>query len=362
MNSATSTVAEIATELFLRLEQREFRYAVLRNYERLPHLSAAAADHAVTDIDLVMHRQDLPAFRNLAVSLAADCGWDVLTECTHFCASRVPEHRIEIFRFYRLSPPACLQVDIFHGFLLWAVPFENERAMLEGRNEDPRLNLTRISRSSENAFRMLQLYSLLQDGALEEKIARYRGKVLEHYGAHDTQFRGELRRAFSTFGEQALDALIRNDLVRFQRTMRFGKAWFLGRFWLQHPVLTLRYFYERARDHSYRFMTRQCGFVLAAHAPSDRDRWLLRSALDELTKKKILPAWTTRGGEHARVTWTERQVMERGGIAVKWANAPGDFLDVTQTADCDELVASILPRLIARHQPLYGRHAARPTA
>lgn len=359
MITGTQTVGDLAKELFLRAEQSGLRYAVLRNYERLPHLAANTDDHAVTDIDLVMHRQDVPAWRNLAVSLAQDYGWDALTECTHFCASRFPEHRIEIFRFYRHSPPACLQVDIFHGLLLWGVPFEKEDTLLEFRFEDPELNLTRISDFTENAFRMLQLHALLRDGAPAEKIARYRRKVLDFYAAHETQFRGDLQSRFSTFGEQALDALVLNDLIKFQRAVRFGKTWFLGRFWSKHPFLTLHYFYERMWDHWYRFMTRQCGFVLRVHAPSDRDRFLLRSTLEEFEEKKILPAWTTRGGEQARVTWPEHRIMERGGIAVKWENAPGDFLDATQTADRDELAAAILPRIIGRHQVLYVRRTAR---
>jgi hypothetical protein len=97
--------------------------------------------------------------------------------------------------------------------------------------------------------------------------------------------------------------------------------------------------------------------VLAVYAPSEPHRSLTRSALDELTGKKILPAWTIQGGAHARVIWIERQVMARGGVAVKWVNSPGDCLNATQMADRDELVVSILSRLIGRHQPLYGRRA-----
>ena len=361
MTSRPGSLADITAELFRRLERNKLRYAVLRNYERFPHLCSDVTDHALTDVDLVMDSDDVPAWRNLALSLAEDCGWDVLTECSHFCVSRIPEHRIDIFRFYRLSPPACLQVDVFHGFLLWGVPFIGEEELLESRFPDAQLKLTRISCSTENVLRMLQLHSLLAEHAREDKLERYRFKVLQQAASDHAGFRQELRAAFSTPGEKALEALNRGDWAGFRNAMRNGKTVFLARFCLKHPLRTAHCTYERFRDHFVRFITRQCGFVLNCYAPSDRERTVLETALDDLKVKKILPAWTKHGADRRSITWPEHRVMERGGVALKWCEE-GRGVDVGQAADERELTSLVLWLLINRHPALYRRMLLTPAS
>jgi hypothetical protein len=257
-----------------------------------------------------------------------------------------------------MSPLACLQVDIFHGYLVLGLPFETETGLLEHRFEDPQLSLSRVSPKVENAFRMLQIHSLLLHQAPVEKVARYRAKVIENHSNDKTALRLRLRHEFGGFGEQALDALIKNSRPDFRRAMRLSKACFMVRFWARHPGLSLRCFLERCRDHWLRFVWHPCGFVIPVHAPSEDDRKLLRSVLDSLVQKKVLPAWTDSTQARARISWREYQVLERGGISVKWTGPSKNALDLGTVADPNELAAVLLAQLIGRDHPLYIRTCA----
>src|ERR1700676_3731566 len=112
MPGVTATVRE----LFRRLERARIRYAVMRNYEHLPNIRDERLKRT-TDIDLVIHSEDLARWRQLGTGLAEDHGWDALVECDHWTQSDVRDHHIEAFRFYRFSPAEFLQVDVFHAYI-----------------------------------------------------------------------------------------------------------------------------------------------------------------------------------------------------------------------------------------------------
>ena len=136
--------------LFLELERRGVRYAVLRNYECLPVVRRDDDSGVATDIDLVVDSADLPLWREAAASFAKQGGWHALTECDHWTQSGAREHHVEVFRFYRFSPPEFLEVDLFHGYFVWGVPLFDEQRLLAGNGRDrksTRLNSSHIQKS-----------------------------------------------------------------------------------------------------------------------------------------------------------------------------------------------------------------------
>ncbi len=222
--------------LFERLEQSGLRYVILRNYEQLfdgPSQNPGQAHGQATDIDLVIATGDIPRWRKIAVSLAEDFGWDALTECDHFTQSHKHEHHIEIFRYYSHGDQCFLQVDLFHSYLIWGLPFLTEDELLTGRVSDQQRGLTRIDPVKENTFRLLQIQGLIGYKHSTAKIARYRDRILRFDREHGRAFREFLNKSFGGCYEQILDALEREDWARYSKTMRMGKALFWSGFALR---------------------------------------------------------------------------------------------------------------------------------
>jgi hypothetical protein len=227
-----------ATEaVFSALESAELRYAVLRNYDQYPDFGH--------DIDLVLHQEDLPAFRALITRLATEGNWYQLTECPHWAKSASPHHRIEVFRCY-ITESEYLQIDLFHAFLLWGLPLFNELDLLSDRMKDER-GFTRINNHHENLFRMLQIHRLNGTGAYD-KIQRYRQRLLEHAQKQDTAFTEVLMQIFGIKAIQSLRALTVNDSQAFLKGISdMKKAYFLNQL-RQKPIYTIHQLWNRFVD------------------------------------------------------------------------------------------------------------------
>lgn len=338
--------------LFGRLEASGVRYVILRNYEQL--CDRAHAGSQATDIDLVIATGDLPKWRPIAASLARDADWDALTECAHFTRSSRREHDIQIFRFYRYADGAFLQVDLFHAYLVWGLPFLNEEEMLEGRVHDAARGLTRIDPIKENTFRLLQLQGLIGWEHSVEKMARYRERVLRFEAERRDEFRAYLESRFPGYAERILEALARADWKAYRRTMTRAKAAFALRFAARDPISAVRLPAARLAEARKRYWTEPCGQRLPIGVDGPRTRERVVRALEALKRSNVIDHWVAR---RPRVLPDKisMDVREQGGLVVEWTEAAKGELRIAD-ADSEETIRRrLLHVLVAHHHPLYLR-------
>ncbi len=336
--------------LFHDLETAAVRHALLRNYEAFPRFHH--------DVDLVMDSRDIPKWRKIAIAAANREGWDVLTECDHFALSPIREHNIEVFRFYRISPPGYLQVDLFHGFLVWGLPLFNETALLENRERLQNQPFTTIDRVIENLFRLLQIEKLAGHRRGLDKAEKYRDRVLQFCGSREESLRRAVREAFGQTGLRALTHLQNGDMSAFGKAMRRGKLRFVLRHTAKHPFRAIKTLVARLKDQSRIRRTRQCGFVLRICAPDIALQKRLFDTLDALVQSNVLHEWTADAAWEPKTPGLERDVMLRCGLVVKWGKAREDtVLDLGSIASDDDLATQIMEHLIDRHRVLSRREA-----
>jgi hypothetical protein len=349
-----ASIEKTVVDLFQALERQGIRYAALRNYEIFPSLRRANDSSPHTDIDLVVDSRDLAEFRAVMAAIAEDHGWDALMECDHWTQSGIRHHNIEAFRLHRARPLEYLQVDVFHGLLLWALPVYDERRMLEGRIYDTARNLARIDPVKENVYRLLQIHGLYP-GA-ERKRARYRERALAFRASNRAIYDQQLAAMFGPFGVRAIEALSRGDTRQFIFNMRFGRTWFALRFALRNPVRIFFYLGWRLRENLQRFYTRQCGFVLRVSAPDESRRHSLRDVMDELVRHSFLEEWREcKAG--TRRSFNDHAAMEQGAIIIEWSKADRADMDLRNYKDRSDIVDAILRAGTHHHKPLYLRSA-----
>ncbi len=335
-------------ELFRRLEDSGIRYVILRNWEGLFEASSEYGNKA-TDVDLVIASEDIPRWREIAVSLARDFAWDALTECPHFTRSRERAHHIEIFRFYRHSDGAFLQVDLFHAYLVWGVPFLSEAEMLEGRAYDSKHALTRIDPLKENAFRLLQINGLIPWQHSAEKIERYRRRVLAFAAEHEVEFEQFLERCFPGSCARLLDALRRQDFVQFRRVVRRAKWDFVRR----NSGRALGLISARVLEARKRYFSDPCGCVLRVHTENAEARSRLIGVFDELKRLNFIDLWVA-----TRSAFLVRRVAidarEQGGLVVRWSRRDGAQVVVCGDETTGEIRRKLVDVLVRRHRALYS--------
>lgn len=352
-----ATIENTVGSLFHMFEARGIRYAVLRNYELFPAIQTAAATPH-TDVDLVVDSRDLNEFRAVLAEIAEEDGWDLLTECDHWAQSKIRHHNIEVFRFSRACPLEYLQVDVFHGVLVWGLPVSDEQQMLAGRIHDYERGLTRLNPLNENIHRVLQIHGLYP-GA-RRKRTRYREKLLAFRAANREEFDRGVRALFSGLGVRAVDALERHDSLSFQRHMSVGRLWFALRFALRHPGRIPSYLISRLRENIQRYFTRQCGAVVPMLVRDEAQRQTVREIMDELVRNSFMDEWR----EHeagARVSLSDHVEMEQGAIIIEWSKGGGRSLDLRSIHDRSRTIDAILRVLAQRHRQLYVK-AAQPAA
>lgn len=352
----TASIESTVASLFHALESREIRYAVLRNYEMFPALQAASAGPH-TDVDLVVDSRDLEEFRLVLAGIAHEDGWDVLTECDHWAQSKIRQHNIEVFRFSRAEPLEYLQVDVFHGVLVWGLPLFDEQQMLEGRLYDRERGLTRLDPVKENLHRMLQIHGLYPGARRKRK--RYREKVLVFRASNRESFDRNLQAVFSGFGVRAAAALERNDTRSFQRNMSLARNWFAIRYALRHVRSVPECVLCRLRENIQRYYTRQCGAVIRIAVRDQVQRQMVRDVMDELVRNSFMDEWREHE-EGARISFRERSEMEQGALILEWRQKRPADLDLRGIDHRSEIVNAILRVSAQRHKRLYVR-AAEPS-
>jgi hypothetical protein len=328
MNQQVETVAQ----LFQRLEVSGIPYAVLRNYERLPDLQT---DRGVnTDLDLVIANEQLPKFRQLAAELAQHMGWDYVTECDHFTQSPMPEHHIEVFRFYRFHPLEFIEVDLFHSYNVMGLPLMSEQQLLEGRVYDPERGLSRIDPLKENVYRLQQI----ANGHNPQKNQRY----IERVRSQPPVFQAVVKRYLSWPGVLAFRSLLAGHMRAFRLSMRLAAMAFALRVFLRSPVRVAKMMLARRRENRRRYHTNPCGIVLPVFADAE-GREKLAQAARKLKTLNIVDDC---------VTHFDRDVLEQGGVVIEWAQADEAHLRIQSTDDAAGIAEKIGRYLAARHKVL----------
>jgi hypothetical protein len=344
-------VESTVIDLFDRLEESGVRYALMRNHESFPRF-----DH---DVDLVMETSALPDLRRLAASVAERHGWDALTECDHWSQSRYRHHNIETLLFYHLEDNACLQVDVFHGFLVWGLPFLDEEELLARRERDAEHRFTRLDPALENLLRMLQIHRLATSGPGSPKVERYRNRVVKFFAEQGVPLHDPAFRRLAPFVRRAAASLRSGKMWGYRLQMDLARLAFVARYSSMHPGVAIRLVMVRAVDRARLSYTRQCGFVLLARVEDDSRRALLARALDALVTSNTIRGWTASGATRRSVRWQERKVMEQGGIAVKWADTGDDVaIDLEGCASDEDARRTIVRLLVRRHGSLWRRNTS----
>lgn len=336
MNLALNDFTE---SLFSSLMAEGIEYAILRNYSQFPDF-----DH---DIDLVLSSKDLQNFRKILVSVAGRSEWEYLTECFHWSKSKARHQNIEIFRLYDSEPMVSMQIDIFHGFLLWSLPLFNEGGLLAERVLDSTGRFFHLNADVENLFRLLQVNSLLSSEAEPIKAVKYISRILDHANEVDGRFLDLIGQHFGPAGRTALLSLMSNDVRGFRRSMWHAKLFYLNRIVLSQPSVFFKSIVERLKDLVRLFWTEPCGQVLWVHKDTENAEQL-DSCMASLANAKVISKWTMQGASRPTLSWPERRVLERGGLVIKWA----------ERRECDvELAATdpsrlIFERVVQRHQSI----------
>lgn len=339
-------VEETVLELFHHLAIAGVRYAVLRNYEDFPYFTH--------DVDLVMHSCDIPIWRRLVVDLARQLNWDAVTECNHWC--RLPDRpqNIQIFRFYNFNPPAYLQVDLFHGYLVWGVPLLTESQLLEGRVSDHR-GFFKIDLALENTFRLLQIHKLL---ALPEppwdKIKRYIAKVANYAKEEPPRLRASIYCLLGKNALHSLEMLLDGKYSEFCMQINTMKRHLLFKEIITYPFETLAHIAARLQDQLYSWFLRPCGFIVPVFANQSR-RALLFESLNALAEANLVYQWTAQGSEKSKgMLQQKRRILERGGLVIQWTKEQHNaIIDLSCFSSRQALMQSIIELIIKRHPCLY---------
>lgn len=342
MNHYPHEQKETVSALFRQLEAERLNYAILRNSKDFP-----AFGH---DIDLVLDSNDLPRWRQLITSFAKELNWDAVTECHHWANSASPHQNIEVFRLYRKNPVEYLQIDIFHGYLLWGLPLLTEQELLAFSIPDER-GFKKINPGVEQSFRMLQIDSLLRNnGAPDQKSLRYRNEVLNEAVQNPEQLLYAFNLMLKSDLTLLLNTLNAEDYTSFQREIGHLKKKFLIRSLLQAPLQTLTDIRNRFQALWTVYGASPCGLSLNVYLQEITLQTTLYQALEILVSAKVFPAW-----RHTKdLTFLKRRkLLERGGILLNKLSTPQSAaLVITKETDVQH---KILEWLIHRHSTLWEK-------
>lgn len=333
----------LVVSLFEQLHALNIQYAVLRNYEDFPNFQH--------DIDLVVRSSDLGPFKNALKTIALSHGWTV-TQCEHYAQSSFRHFNIEVFQLYRTeSAVSFLQIDIFHGFINWSTPLFTEKQLLEDPLLHPRFKIYTIDPKKENLYRLLQIYSLLSHNNSQEKIYRYRQRVLKYWIEQGKDFSTFMKLQFSFDPNNLFTALKASDWAAFKKIVfRFKCRLFLN-FFLKNPWLTVKMIAARVLDYSRLFLTNPCGRTLKIHL-DDHQINLLILALDQLKALNVIRSYELPFLKRSNL-YQKRRCLEQGGLVILRVNRPkqADTLRLA-SMNAKEIQNNLLTQLIHRHKVL----------
>ena len=163
----------LITDFFVTLKQSEIDYCILRNYSNFPQFTH--------DIDIYIHPNDIS--RSIDILLQTFTSEEYYVgEMAAFDNSPNNLHNIKIFRIYHYLSGEALQIDIFQGFSVLAIPivsFANSRKTYNSVIENHVL-----SPSVSSLINLFQLKSRIHDkekyNVYWSNVAANRTEVIEH--------------------------------------------------------------------------------------------------------------------------------------------------------------------------------------
>ena len=347
MNS--SRIERTVEFLFRELNRQGVRYAVLRNHAALPSLRHFDGSGDITDIDLVVHSDDLSAWQIIARQAAQAFDWDVLTQCDHWKQSASPCHWIEVFRFYRFSELEFIQVDIFHSHIVWGLPVLSERDLLQDRYVNE--NAIVCAGPPVEAAQLLFKVRWSAESSKKTKVVRYREQALKLWFGN-AEARTFMRRVFSSAGVSAFEALARGDLDSCFRSIGRARAFAFTRYVARHPFAAARHILARRFENRKRFVTNPCGRVANVYTKDKATREVVRLALNRLRDRTIVESWKELAGAR-EISSKHRRVMEQGGLIINWTDDACADLQFYAHSDIVSAGVAFLALLLRRHEIVY---------
>ena len=205
-------------------------YAILRNYEELPHVG--------NDLDFVCSDNDLASIRNILQEARSLFCWDYVTESSIW-DSYVKDFSIKVFKLISFDQGLILQLDFFGGYSIWSAPVIDLESFLKYRT---RLDFFyKISNNHEILIRGMQFACAIRDNEVDRSI-KIEG-VIDRLGG-----RGELVKSFQTISKVDINT----DVVNYSKKEfsnwfnKFKRRFFLN-FLFRHPIRALLRFIERIR-------------------------------------------------------------------------------------------------------------------
>jgi len=304
---AQNTVVAIVSAL----EREDIPYAVARNYENYPNFGH--------DFDLFYDGTN-EAFRTIAARVGKEIGWDVVTHCGHWNRSRYPLHNIEVFHFMSLEPLERMQIDLFRGFLIWAMPLASSEQIIRGAKRHPSGEFQRPDEQIETVFRLLQINSLISDPNQRRKIEKYRTRVLADVGATDQPIIATAKSFGFALSPRSIEYLKCMNDTGFRRSMNLAKLRFVLASFFKDPTGAVFKLISRVREYYLLFHADPCGLIVKIAAETAEQRNMAKRALDRLKGGQFLSDWRVREG-NLYLSFSDRRVLERGGILVEWVNS-----------------------------------------
>lgn len=327
-------------DFFSRMNGEKVDYALLRNYELYPMFGH--------DIDLIVSWRDLPQCMAAAKSCAADHGWDAVTECDHWARSSSREHRFQKLRFYSLNPLKYLQIDIFHSLPVLGLTLVDEDVLIKERIWDNR-GFYRINEYVENLFKLLQIAKLAGYRGSQEKVERYRQRVLSFL---ETASDFPVMASHIGFPRisTALVFLRSGDILSFRKEIYRQKCALFMRRVLSRPFRSSKMFFDRFVDYMGFCWLRPCGFVIRAFAGDGARRECLERIMGQLSKANVVSAFTSSRSFKERL-----RVKAAAGVVLEWTSRESAQVVMDGEADAQRAMTALLTLLVERHPIVLDR-------
>jgi len=340
--NAQNTVKAIVNAL----ENNDIPYVIARNYENYPDFGH--------DLDL-FYSSSKPVFDDIAMTVAAECGWDVVTYCDHWSKSPVFEHNIDVYRFYTFDSNEYLQVDLFKGFLVWGIPLVSSDEVLRNRELHSSGLFYKPNISIENIFRLLQINSLIGNECDVKKVERYRDRVLKYCEIGSESLLEYGKKFGLIYIKESLGSLSMNDLNQFRFYMNKSKKNFFIKCFYNDPILSLRQLFSRVVEYYRLFHSSPCGSEISVYVQYENQKNMVKGELNRLIDTNFILCWSELKSKHT-YSLKERKVLERSGVLVKWVNyVSGDAICLGRDESGDEIFVKLRDYIIFRHEVVYKK-------
>jgi len=345
--AALSTRSQDTIKSIIReLEDSDTTYAIARNYENYPDFGH--------DLDLFFSAP-ISLFIKFIEVIAIKHSWDVVTYCNHWSKSSIPEHNVDVLRFYKLASNEYLQVDLFRGFLVWGVPLVNAEEILKYRNLHDSGLFYRPNLAIENIFRMLQINSLLTNKSEIKKIARYRERVLEYVHTESESLLKCGKDLGLLYIEESLKPLSENNFSLFSYYINKSKRQFLFKYILKQPFLSFRQLLARIIDYYGLFISSPCGLIIEVNVQNSKHKKVIESSLDKLVDNSFILGWSDVMNNRI-LSLKKRRVLERGGVVIKWVNHRGkNIICIDDSTSSHDVYRDLQNRIILCHEVIYKK-------